>query len=43
MIDSLEEAVSKDDQYRQFIAQDPDLRELAGSARFQELLPVTKQ
>ena len=39
-LDALEEAVASDDQYRQFIATDPDLRELEGDSRFQLLLPA---
>jgi TolB-like protein/Flp pilus assembly protein TadD len=38
--ESLEAAVAADDQYRQFIASDPDLKSLSNEQRYQALLPA---
>lgn len=37
-LDALEEAVSRDEQYRQFLVSDPDLRVIADNERFRRLL-----
>lgn len=37
-ITSLEEAVARDAQYRQFVSEDPDLAALAGNPRFEQLI-----
>jgi len=39
-LDALEKAVASDDQYRQFIETDPDLKTLSASPRYQALLPA---
>lgn len=42
-LDALEEAVRSDEQYREFVASEPDLRKLSDSERFRQLLSRADQ